>query len=1099
MVRAFLHACILYHLLTFHSVSGQRLFGNEWIDRSQTYFKIPVAQTGLYKITGRELESAGVNLAEISPSAIQMFRRGKEIAIEIHHESDERLAADNDIIFYGEKNDGAADSSLYVSASAMPHRHYSLYSDTAAYFLTWRTDGGIGRRISGSELKIPTDTISHHFQKSFHLFNSHYLPGRFYPPESHFENGSVTSDYDVGEGWTGPELKENQSFEISFNLDNPVKDLFHLSEFEIVMVGWSAGQHLFEVWSGTQTNLKRKLSVIEFQDYQSTVGHAFLNTSDFDSGGKVTITLVPIGKGGHASVSYALFKYPQSTQFPRITTQKELSFNRSKNCFFLEIDTSAIDFYDCSDPFELRKLKKQGAGLLLDKASQVIAVRNTMQIEGIKPVDFGEALTSTYDYFIVTHPLMQMPVQGLDPVKEYATYRASPEGGNYKPLVLQITEVFDQFNYGDPGPQGLRNLISWLHNTGHAKFVFLIGKSVDPQKARRLSARGHEDMIPNAGWPGSDIALAMDPRDSSQTSPKIAIGRFNAENSQHVHDYLNKVKAMEAEPDAAPWRKNILHLSGGRTLDELLVFKEYVKSFGQKIRAAPLAATVKTMSKQTDEPVEQVSVHGPVNLGSALITLFGHSSLDVTDIDIGLASDPKRMYANHPRYPAIIVNGCASGSMFYSSKSLSSDWILTPNNGAILFLAHTFNGVSTSLKRYTDMIYEVIADSIYTSEPFGSIQQEAIRRVLSGDHDVYDRTTIQQMTLHGDPAIRIFPAKLPDYLIDSTTVGFFDPSGKELGSESDSVAIRLVIQNQGRYRKEDYQLRIQRIIDSSILDQVDMKLPAVPIADTLYFNMSNKPPISTSESWILQIDPDNRLTEENELNNKLEIRPAMVASKPFETDHIPPVMMVTIDGRYLANNDQVSVQPTIGIDLFDSHLSANDTSAVAIWLKEQCQGCADKRIYLRDATFKKVSENLIRISLTLPDKLNKGSYKLTVRARDLFQNDAPLYQLLFRVSEQNTISELHVSPNPSERKFKITFRLDGSVPIEGVRFQVFTMAGKELVNETFALHPGLNERIWDPGASPSGICIYRITMPPDTPRLSQGAGQALQGRLIWNR
>ncbi|MBK8670656.1 MAG: hypothetical protein IPN89_14870 [Saprospiraceae bacterium] len=47
-------------LFTFsHVTQAQQKFGNEWIDPAKTYFKIKVAQNGIYKVTYEELTAAG--------------------------------------------------------------------------------------------------------------------------------------------------------------------------------------------------------------------------------------------------------------------------------------------------------------------------------------------------------------------------------------------------------------------------------------------------------------------------------------------------------------------------------------------------------------------------------------------------------------------------------------------------------------------------------------------------------------------------------------------------------------------------------------------------------------------------------------------------------------------------------------------------------------------------------------------------------------------------------------------------------------------------------------------------------------------------------
>ena len=100
------------------STNAQR-YGNEWINFQQTYFKIPVAQKGLYRISTNELRQAGVPVSTLNPTSIQLFFRGKEQAIFIQGETDNRLDESDYLEFYGEGNDGTQDSLLYLPHSCL--------------------------------------------------------------------------------------------------------------------------------------------------------------------------------------------------------------------------------------------------------------------------------------------------------------------------------------------------------------------------------------------------------------------------------------------------------------------------------------------------------------------------------------------------------------------------------------------------------------------------------------------------------------------------------------------------------------------------------------------------------------------------------------------------------------------------------------------------------------------------------------------------------------------------------------------------------------------------------------------------------------------
>lgn len=1085
LTHTFLIFCCAIHF----RASAQTPYGNEWIDYSRQYLRIPIVETGFYQITGEELAGQGIPVDSMPTASIQIFRQGKEMAIEATGQLSGIFGRAGRVIFYGESNDGRGDTGLYTSSATMPHSYYGLYTDSTAYFLTWRTDGGTGARVADSPFGPAAGVIDFHSAESLQLFTSHYLPGRFYPLESNFENGSVLTAYDAGEGWTGPEIAKNTPYEITWKTKYLTWERSANMAVEILVAGWAPGTHAFTLWSGNRDHLKRKLTEITVEGRLTQKISVRPEPTDFDESDKLVLTLMPVQAGGHISVSYALLRYPQIAIFESAQRQKTFHFDNTNGVFYPKELPSGVVWYDVSDPGQVKKLVPDHGGIALAGARKVMGVRETLKIPASRLVRFSHIAPQT-DYLIITHPLMRSPVNGHDAVEAYARYRSSQAGGDFKPAVLYCHELFDQFNGGRPGPQGIRNAIRWVHEQGNLKFVLLAGQSIDPQKARKMSNSWQMDMVPNAGWPGSDIALATQDFPAG-FHPVVPIGRINAPTSKHLLDYLEKVKAMEAEPPSAAWRKQLLHLSGGRSKDELIAFRSYMKSFASKLDGSAVATQITTRSKLTDNAVETIPIDQLINQGVALVTVFGHSAPDVTDVDIGFASDPLRNYMNAPRSPAILINGCASGSIFYARKTLSSDWIFSPGNGAVLFLAHTFNGSSTSLKRYTDIFYEVLADPAFTSEPFGTIQREAIRRNMLREPTILDSITVQQMTLHGDPAIRIFPARLPDYTIDHRSV-IVSPK-----PQGDSAQISLVVKNNGRYRPETLRIRFMRLLDDVTMHYPDRIRAAKALADTVFFDIPGKPGDPKQEQWRFQLDPEQELAEENEKNNTLTIAPTDIFQSQ-DTDAIAPVLTVTIDGRQLRRGEAVSQNPLFRFQIFDDSLptAPNDTTMVAIWLRQQCEGCTDKRIELKNLRGQKTEEQCYQLELTLPFPLAPGPYTLTVQCRDLGGNLANPYQIDFTVNGQSRISSFSVSPNPSDEWFRFSLDVQGPVR-QNFILSVTSPSGTMIFQKLLTPHTGLNKWIWTPGTLPAGSYYYKITPDQSTGTTLPAIPEGMQGHLHY--
>ena len=117
-------------------------YGNEWIVPGQPYWKVKIARVGLYKLDYQYLTQAGVAaLGNVDPSRLQLWRRGREVAI-YQGGSPNVLDASTYLEFYGQRNDGVLDRDYYKRPSDQPHNLFSFSTDTAAYFITYGANPG---------------------------------------------------------------------------------------------------------------------------------------------------------------------------------------------------------------------------------------------------------------------------------------------------------------------------------------------------------------------------------------------------------------------------------------------------------------------------------------------------------------------------------------------------------------------------------------------------------------------------------------------------------------------------------------------------------------------------------------------------------------------------------------------------------------------------------------------------------------------------------------------------------------------------------------------------------------------------------------------
>jgi hypothetical protein len=858
-------AAFLLSLFIAFTLSAQN--GNEWINYGQPYVKIPIGSDGIYRVTYEALQQAGFPIGSVDAKKIQLYHRGNEQSVFVAGESDGAFDPSDYLEFYGRKNDGTLDAQLYEVPAYQPHQYTNIFSDTTSYFLTAGTFNG-KRAVSYLEPSTGLSPESLHLAKNAAVFMIEYSTGRDY--------GEVTkTTFDEGEGWMGSMILYNQPA-AQYKLSGILRQVQSATKpmLELMITGRGSKDHPVDIFVGSSNRLLKSVNISGFQSLKITQN---IEWTDISGGGELNIAVKVNGEGTRVSVDYISLSYPQEIDMANETSYQFHLVEKPSGKSLIQIANAPANtrLFDITDPANFREIITQSAGTLNavvrnTESGRRLMATSTVANASVKAVYFRSI--NAADYIIISHPLLRTPAGGYhDPVESYAAYRASEAGGKYDTLVVNIDQLYDQFNYGEQSPLAIFHFMKYLTGKRLPKYLFIIGKGLDVfyNYARRPDIfTQFKSLVPTAGYPGSDVAFTAG-LNGTTYDPAVATGRITAMKPEDVVAYLNKVKETELRPFDDLRRKNVLHLSGGIYPGEPQQFRSYLAELAPIAENYYLGGKVTAIAKQSTD-LKLINIAQEVNAGLDLVTFFGHSSPGTLDFEVGFATDPVMGYNNKGKYPVLLLNGCDAGSFFLNGKIFGEDWINAKDKGAIGFIAHSAFGFVDPLRTFSSFFYQVgYGDSLFIAKGLGDIHKELAKRYLSiTGGSAVDITQIQQMILLGDPAVSLFGATKPDYSVLDENVSLSSLKDEPITAVSDSFALHFIVRNFGQASRQGLRVNVTRTLGDRSVITYDSLYKPVLYADTLTFVIRGKNVKGFgNNTFAISVDALNETDELREDNN----------------------------------------------------------------------------------------------------------------------------------------------------------------------------------------------------------------------------------------
>lgn len=820
------------------------LYGYEWINADQSYARLEVEEDGFYRIDYEQLTALGWPVSTINSQDFQLYSFGEPIYFHASNGGDSPLQAGDYLLFYGEKNRGELDHHLFRDAdNEQLNPYYSLYSDKAAYFLTWSEGAGTAYTTWTNDLSNPPTAADYIWREVNEVFT-----GDFMKEYQRFSGVTLYySHFGIGEGYGSRSINELLSDgetvqEISLDLPSAYT-------------------------SGPDAQLETRYTAALFAHIQQlSVNGTILRTDSFDGWRMInTVHTLPTdvlssgtaqlkweGTGGpkdEVSIGYAKVRYPASPDADGETT---LNFELEANGLpqYLEIadvNLSSAVVYDLTNglriPVEnidgglLRVLLPAANGL---RQLAISAENEATLVDEVAATNLSLPDLNAADYVILTHSLLR---EEGDPVQTYADYRSTPQGGGYSTAVVNIDDLFDQFAYGvSQHPIAIRNFVIW-HRKQHPtfNFLFIVGKGREYINIRTTEeleeALGTTLFVPSFGFPASDNLLTSK---LDKPTPEVCIGRLPAISPTEVAQYLTKMQGLEMEVATGPqtidgksWTKNLLHLGGGTTPSERLGIQNHLMVMEEIALDNKMGASTTSFFKSSTDPIEtsqSEQIFGRINEGISLLTFFGHSSAGIFDFNI----DNPENYANLNRYPMMMSLGCYSGNMFDDFRSIGERFIFLENRGAGTFAASRGVGFIHALGDFGKTFYTHMG-----TDNYGGTIGEGIKATITEFEDFTDLaygSLNEQFSLQGDPAFRLNPSDGPDFTFEPGSVQF-NPT--IINAQKDSFLVSVNLYNLGQHVEDSISVTVIRELPSGETDPavLILRIPAPDYLEELSFNL----------------------------------------------------------------------------------------------------------------------------------------------------------------------------------------------------------------------------------------------------------------------
>lgn len=779
----------------------------------QQTFKIEINQTGIYEITGAALQAAGMNIAAVNPTTIQMTYRGQPVAYQLIHNGDNDFDLTDKIRFYGWTFTGSRLEKQFIGDNNV----FWLWANgSPATIPTAANDANLGYPIvSTFPESITLDTPEqYHFHTRTNLWDTYpNEPDAWYMDYlQKTTQPTLARTYTINLPHPAPAGPDAQLLAEITVRDTPVID--NVEQNHIGRVAINNSDFGETAWPRVQRNVNVTTTVplTTLLSGDNTFRYTSVTTSTNSARERIYLNRVTVAylrqlvavdnqliyrMDGGAQHEFHVAGFNEGSAAnvlvwdisqPNLPVQINMTGNISP--------TGALEY--------TYKIGRAHGGAVQMIAATTGSLLTPAAISAYTPPNLNPAGGGAA-WVAISH------ADFLTEAARLAAHRTDPTFSNLSTQVVDIQDVINQYGYGLPLPKAIHHYLTYaLGNwTIPPRYVTIFGDATfNPLHLPCLSLcdanfdQNAPQYVPT-DLVFKDIHQGLVPSDHTLVTisgddliPDLAIGRIAAETLVQATAVVDKIILYETQqfsPTARGYHDNILFVAdmtdeaGNFCHENDLIGQLLPASFNQQHlclpeRTAEAVATLRT------------SMQTAINMdGVGLLNYRGHGSLNnwvkgefhpvsATDTDFWFNTDK----------PTIILSAdCLDGYFAYPGVTGLGEAFLKLNDPIFAHIGSVAHWSSTGLG--TTFEHTALLRGFYTG-----LFRDGLTAI--GDSIVYAKTLywlsgfypdaeMYSFTLQGDPAMQLYR---PDLSLQKTAVtGSVEPG--------DTATFALQIANNGLY------------------------------------------------------------------------------------------------------------------------------------------------------------------------------------------------------------------------------------------------------------------------------------------------------------